>query len=351
MSHKITERDNVYLARIPELHDGKGWHGKGIPHAEFTEESLKKILFGIQFMPAMVNGHETGQRYAVADDDGLPIGNAIGDRYNTPSNTDLFRLFKDALAGSDYELCSALTVDGRVEFALDAKGKTAQAAGRDITPFVGLSRMFGGQGTILVCGHSTVIQCGNTTALFRSEAVGKEDCSSFKNTLNVMSKLPLLKRQIELQHGVQGEFVRAMESATKIAVSRDNARAAFVGLVVPKDAKELATRSANRVNRLSDLFVTGKGNTGRNAADWYNAVTDYFTHENAGSEDTAETKEAFLDKQYDSSERGAGMQVKYNLTKTMMQKGRFVQAPLLALQQRGRKILDDSTKDVLAVLN
>lgn len=363
MSDKITARDGVFLAAIPELFDGKGWHGKGIPTTEFTVETLKRALFQHEFAPAGIMVMEkvkqgavmrnmpkfipTGERYAVALDDGRPIGPAVGDRYNTPSNLELFELFKDALAGSKYEIVSCGTVDNRLEFFTDAKAASVECAGRTILPYVGIQRCFGGMSSIMVCGHSMVKQCGNTTVLFRREFAEKDanDKLSLKNTTNVKSRLEWLQRQIDLQHGVQAEFLTAMEEAAKYPVSKDMAREAFTGLV---GGKELSTRAVNRANRLVELFETGKGNSGHDAADWFNGVTDLYTHSSSGCN---VDEPACRDKQWYSSERGSGMKIKADVASKLFVRGQFKDDALLEWQAKGRELIKNAAKEEIEVLN
>jgi len=90
MASKITKRDRLFLAPIAELFNGKGWHGKGIPCEEFTLQTVKEAVFPHILVPAgiQMNGKfiETGERYAGATDDNMPVGPAVGDRYWTPQN-------------------------------------------------------------------------------------------------------------------------------------------------------------------------------------------------------------------------------------------------------------------------
>lgn len=365
MSDKITKRDAVYLAIVAELHDGKGWHGKGIPTTDFSRENLAPVLFDHTFTDAGIilpdgTFHKTGERYAVNLNDGMPLGGAVGARYNTPSNMELFDLFTDALAGGEYEVCSCGTVDSCIEFYVDAKSKAVRAAGRDIVPFVGLHRQFGGFSRVLVSGHNTVIQCGNTTRLFVMEAVKSDELISTKNTLNVHDRLPKIKAAIERQHGVQGEFIRAMEAAALVLVDKDTATRAYVGACVGEAEKKLSTRTVNRVNRLNELRIAGAGSEGQNAADWFNGYTDYMSHESSGGlggleacktpEEYAVRLADFKDKQWHSSEFGTAARVKADMAGLLFKAGEFNTEGFEGLVVRGRKAIDTAEKDVLAEL-
>lgn len=346
MSDKISNRDYVALARLPELYDGKGWHNKGNPTEVFSIKELPLVFFDFTFCNAGVltpTGKfvETGQRYAVSVNDGLPIGNAIGERYATPQNAELFELMEKALEGSAYKICSCGTLDDRQEFFVDAKADNVQVAGRTIAPFVGLNRIFGGIGSIQICGHSTVVQCGNTSYLFRKEAANAKDLVQTKNTINVTSRLPLIQKAIEKTHGFQADWNAAMNQAANMTYNANQSRETYVGLIVP-DGKELSTRSVNRVNRLNELRVRGAGNKGENVADWASAVTDYYTHENAGSEDSSDSKEEFLIKQWYASERGSGAKIKAEFTRKLFVKGEINRKQLGDWQERGKALIEDS---------
>ncbi len=45
------------------------------------------------------------------------------------------------------------------------------------------------------------------------------------------------------------------------------------------ESKDLGPKTLTKVNRLTELFETGKGNSGENRADAFSAVTDFYTHE------------------------------------------------------------------------
>ncbi len=345
MAHKIVEGfDIVYLSPIPELFDGRGWHGKGTPHPlKFTRESIREILWPHTYAPAGIQLPggafvETGERYAVSGDNNLPVGGAVGERYATPQNEELFELFASALEGSEYEICSAGTVERRVQFFVDAKCKgTIKAGERTIQPYVGLHRSFGGKGSILVNGHSTVIQCANTTSLFVRESEGDSEAIRSKNTLNIKGRLPAIKRQIEIAHGVAGQFAKAMQEAENEPLTQPNAMRAFLGFEATGDT--VSTRMANRVNRLGELFRKGAGNRGETQADFLNAVTDYYTHENSGSVESSASRDEFLEKQWFSSEFGGSAKVKSDLVRGMFPKMEFKPSFVRDLVEEGNRII------------
>lgn len=355
MSHKITPRDVVLLAEIPELFDGFGWHRMGTPTKIFTAETCKRALFGHEMRPAgimLTNGtfHETGERYAVAMDDGLPLGNAVGKNWASPTNLAWYELFSDAIAGSPFKIVSALTVDNRTEFSIDAKCDPIQAGTRSTVPFVNFQRQYGGKGLSLIGPHNLVVQCGNTTRLARAEMLANEDSISAKNCGNIFAKLPAMKKAIENSWGVAAQFARAMAESENIPVKIETASRAFVGFLT--DGKPLSTRSVNRANRLVSLFKTGAGNRGENLADWFNAATDFFTHESAGSIDSADSVEDFQVKQWYSSEFGSARNTKADLVSAVFDLK--LAAPrkgfISEMSKAGRASIDASEAEIVSEL-
>jgi hypothetical protein len=81
-------------------------------------------------------------------------------------------------------------------------------------------------------------------------------------------------------------FKAQMEYLFQIPVDRRNAYLATMGyFVLTQKSEELATRTINAVEEIEALFVSGKGNHGRNAYDLVNGATDYWTNGNgAGNE-------------------------------------------------------------------
>lgn len=329
MSHKIGADDAVFLAKLPELYDGKGWHKLGIPTEDFNPETnpdLKRALFTHRMVQAGVyidDMFTLGEDYyAVANDNNKPIGAAVGKVFRTPDNALLYKFFCEAISGTGYEVCSLGCLDNRAEFFVDAKGKLKSVAGREITPYFGINRMFGGKGSVVGAGHQTVMQCANTTEIFRSEAYGSGDCNKIKNTIAIFDKLPAFKETIRQGKAIELQFDLAMEDAASFKVDRDNAREAFAGFIADGN---LSARGIGRINRLLALFKDGKGNNGENAADWFNAVTDFYTHESAADVDAKDPlkKQDALVKQWYASEHGTARKVKAELASKLFTKGTF----------------------------
>lgn len=363
MAHKITKRDAVYLLPLRETFDGKGWHGLGIPTAEFTVANVRKALFQHDMKDAGIMSRKgfvkTGQRYAVNADDGLPVGPAVGDLYWTPQNEELFALFAEALAGSSYKICSVLTIDDCREFAVDAVGSHIKSGKRDFAPFVGCYRAFGGTSSLVFSGHGMVMQCHNTTSLFLREAKKRDDAQKFKNTSGLENRMDEVKKAIADAHGVNAEFAAALADADAVPMTVDDARKAYVGLLCDKSPL-LGTsgnlRTVNRVKELVGLFRAGKGNNGETVGDWFNGATEFYTFKSAGGDreladvkaNEAGEKVDPRDKQFYASEFGPARTFKARLANRMFESGKVAHKAVAELMEAGAKRIADSDKAILA---
>ena len=331
MADKIFARDGAFFAEIPELFDGKGWHGKGTPTKEFTLETVRKALFDYELKPAgVMTGKgfvKTGEFYAVAGDDGLPVSGAVGDRYWTPQNEEIFSLFERAIAGSGYKIVSVLTIDNRSQFCVDAKGENMKAGKREIAPFVGAYRAFGGQSRLMFPGHTQVVQCANTSRLMVCEAGKRDDVVAFRNTEGLARRMDEVQRAVENIHGVNAQFAAAMKEADEIPLAVNDARLAFAGLLTGgkpllkkgADDARATSRTVNRVTDLVTLFRKGIGNGGETVGDWFNAVTEGYTHGFAetSKRESADEIQARKEKQYYSSEFGSAGNFKANVVQQL----------------------------------
>ena len=88
---------------------------------------------------------------------------------------------------------------------------------------------------------------------------------------------------IDAYAGTQAKFKAEFERLMNEPMKTDKARDLFAGWMVRSSGgnqeRDLGPKTLSKVNRLTDLFQIGKGNTGNNRADAFSAVTDYYTHE------------------------------------------------------------------------
>ena len=120
-----------------------------------------------------------------------------------------------------------------------------------------------------------------------------------RHTGQALTKLEGMSKAIDAHCGVTAEFQKAMSEFVTQPCKADLARQVFTGFIVrDENTEEVSTRAENQIDDLVTLFRTGKGNTGKDFADVFNATTDYYTHDSSGGDNRW--------KQFESSEFGMG---------------------------------------------
>jgi hypothetical protein len=173
-----------------------------------------------------------------------------------------------------------------------------KAAGKEHKPMLNVCFGHGGTKAVTARNNLTRIVCSNTFNMAMRE---KSDFKlSIRHTSN--AKIMDLAKAIDLHFGVVQAFKQAMDEFQAVDVVPSQARKIYAGFLIGEDtapeSRTGITRFTNQVDRLTELFSTGKGNTGRNMEDVFSGVTDYFSHYSSGGDDKL--------KQFTSSEFGAG---------------------------------------------
>ncbi len=173
--------------------------------------------------------------------------------------------------------------------------------------------------------------CANTVRMNLNHK-GKLVKCRVKQTRYSRAEIENIAEVIKIAFEVQKAFAESFQALDTQEVKHSQAKAIFTGHLVGEteiDAPdfEVSTRTVNRVDRLLELFHDdSKGNHGRTLADAFSAVTDYYSHESAGGEDTW--------KQFVSSEYGSGNRAKQDFWSMIND------AQVLAVtQNRGEKVL------------
>ncbi len=115
-----------------------------------------------------------------------------------------------------------------------------------------------------------------------------------KHTRGLLQRIENMPEVIDQAIGVAAQFRAAMSALANTPCNVERAERIFAGfegstfksddgkLAVKSVAKDLSTRSFNRVQRLKALHVGGIGNDGDGLDDAYNAVTEYYGRESSG---------------------------------------------------------------------
>lgn len=245
----------------------------------------------------------------------------IGAAYNSETfrpitNAEFLGLVRDSIAGTDHKIVSVGSVRnrGRVFLSLELAGKEKfTAAGREFSAYLNFGNGHDKSSVLWANTSNTCTVCDNTFScnLFAVENARKETSADIairqRHTTKAVFRFPAIANLIDKAVGVQAEFAKAFDALATVPITLHDARRVFAGHVgrdITPAAVEggLSTRGVQKVNRLSDLFLGGKGNSGENLADAVSAVTDYYTHESVRGDDKA--------RQFASSEYETGAALK-----------------------------------------
>ena len=105
-----------------------------------------------------------------------------------------------------------------------------------------------------------------------------------RHTKNAPLKINNVPELVDGFLGAAAEFKAVMDTLADKPLKETNARSFFAGLLANGKKEEISTRRLNQVERLTELFVSGKGNNGDDRSDAYQAVTEYATHESSGGD-------------------------------------------------------------------
>lgn len=263
-------------------------------------------------------------RLVCTDNPKIRIGKPVHcDSYGIITNAEFLKVVENALREIPGAIVASVgSVCERSRIFVSVKMQDLpeySAAGRVFVPYLNFMSSHDMSAPFSVNASNICTVCNNTfgmnLALVANQRSGLKAAQAaseaaksvrvvLKHTKNVADRLENVPEIISGFHGSQMLFKAQMEKLAAEKVTFDNACALFAGFLTPADKADvkLSTRRANQVDRLSTLFRKGAGNAGENRADWFSAVTDYYTHENAGGENIL--------RQVVSSEYGDGFNAK-----------------------------------------
>lgn len=208
------------------------------------------------------------------------------------------------------------TIDDAISARVNAKAKTLSigAAGREFEFYLNFLSSHDKSAPFTVVLSSICTVCNNTFNMNLTDKDGAKLRISIPHTKNMATALENVPEIIDAFFVSAQKFIEVMTALEQIPISASDAKAFFTGFLFEKDKSqsdngqseaeenEISTRRANQIDRLTSLFVSGKGNAGQNLCDVFSAVTDYYSHENSGGDDK--------EKQIASSEFGNGAAMK-----------------------------------------
>ena len=233
----------------------------------------------------------------VGTDDDQPLGKASPVNLETYTLRTLhqdFQLLESAVEGTGHKIVSAGTTHNRarhfmsVELAMDA----IAVEHREFGNYANIAGSIDGSCALVTTISSICQVCNNTVTanVWLAEERQKElekdypmfAGASIRHTKNMEEQIEELRASMEGVIGVKGEFERALNSLNQTPCKVDDARLIYTGFLglerqAKERAKPLATRSANQVDYLVDLFENGRGNNGKTRLDLVSGLTEFFT--------------------------------------------------------------------------
>ncbi len=274
MSHNLTETDHMFSGN-----DQVPWHGLGtvIEGLATAKEAIEfaKLDWQVTKEPAyqLINGVYMPAKdcfLCVRSDNNAILGQ-VGKQYTPMQNVKLAELAEMTVKqGAAFETAGSL-FGGEIVWFLLRADKTVLTNGEEHKTYLLMSMGHGGKQAIKAYMVDVRVVCWNTF----SAALGEgERLFYVKHTPNseakVQDKLFVLSKMQERQT----EIFKRYEQMMAASITVDAANKLLLEKVVTGEGK----RSENIRDEIMELFRNGRGNTGSNRYDLFNAVTDYVDH-------------------------------------------------------------------------
>lgn len=311
MAHKIEIRDR-------QASPNMAWHGLTTICNPVTKEcafpweveAVKVHLPDGSPLVLSEDGKRKNVQILVASDDGKPIGLPFTESYVYNTTQRFWDTIHSALEGVPFTVESAGSLKNRSRIFASVKVADDWKIGeREFKDFLSFLDSFDKSISYESHYSSHCIVCANTAAMSIQDAINrlaKGNPNAFRSkarhSKNFTSNVDKVKQAVEDFIGVRSLFKTALEEFASKPITSVKARETFMGFVADEKTEEASTRAINTVERLSELFAGGKGNSGKTRLDAFSAVTDFYSHESSGGENKI--------KQWESSEFGSGRRKK-----------------------------------------
>ena len=311
-----------------------GWHQLTEINTNLGLDNNWLTDWDIERRRLQLDGVDTEYNILVASDDGQVIGKPFADSYRPITNADFLKLIKDSITGIKgikVESIGSVCNRGRVFVSLSLKDSSSYKIGdRQFNDFLNFGNGHD-QSSVLWANNTNVCTVCNNTFSYNLQNNNSEVDVRVFHRGDVELKVSNMAEIIDAHLGCQALYKAEFERLMKIDITPSNARNLFTGWSLRNDKdKEISTRGLNKVNRMTELFVSGKGNSGKNRADAFSAVTDFYTHESTRS------RGANVGSQFVSSEFGLGRMAKQDFWNVIRSNDRIA-----ALSKVGEKALSN----------
>lgn len=299
MAHNITKRDRQ---------DGikQAWHqltnvvdNIDIDNCFLTEWEIEKQPVFIPIQGEMV---ETTFQVLIGSDDGQVIGKPFDKTYKPISNSMFLSLVKEIISkvnGIKIESVGSVCNRGRVFVSASIKEHEKTVIGkREFHNFINFGTSHDQSTKLWVNNSNICTVCDNT---FTFNMNGGRHIASAVHRGDVELKLQNVDIVVKDFLGAQSDFEERFTKLTGIGITEEDVRPLYAGFITRNSFNPGLVNSINqKTENLTSLFFNGRGNSGKDLADAFSAVTDYYTHNSTRK--GGENKE----RQFVSSEFGIG---------------------------------------------
>ena len=291
MSHLITEIDTVLC---PAESKYRTWHGLEQTTAlPITKQVAKDfgLLPVVEKSPLFVGNGERVENFKALTTttkagDNVTL-DVVTDRYSVIQNEQVFKTMSEAFKGTglDYTLSCIGTLGGLKKFFISI------AVGDDSGGFTVNGDKFHGNvnfitshdgGSFLAHDSRTRVVCWNTV---RASMNGDKNVDfKIRHKGDTASKCADLSRYLNDVFTSREVFIEQMETLAAHKVGGDDIRQVVGGYFVMEAFKRgerleegFKTRSLNMIDGITDLAISGRGNSGRSLYDALNGATEFWT--------------------------------------------------------------------------
>ena len=301
--HGITKRDKQQARHM-------GWHGLTEINADLDLKNNWLTQWDIQEVGLQTpDGIEVPFKILTGTDDNEIIGKPFAGTYTPVSNKQFLDMITEAISGvkgAVVESVGSVCNRGRVFVSISIKGMDKFKVGdREFMDYLNFGNGHDQTSAVWANASNICTVCDNT---FSMNLNGEQEIKiKVKHSKDVAVRLENISEVIDAYAGTQAKFKAEFDRLMNEPLKTDNARNLFAGWMIrsnSEEGKDLGPKTLTKVNRVTELFESGRGNTGSNRADAFSAVTDYYTHEstrNAGRN---------VQRQLFSSEYGLGRMAK-----------------------------------------
>ena len=304
MSHGITNRDRQEARHM-------GWHGLTQINETLDLNNNWLTKWDIQEVGLKtVEDVEIPFKILTGTDDSKVIGKPFAGTYTPVSNKAFLGMIGEAISsvnGSVVESVGSVNNRGRVFVSLSIKGMdTFKVGEREFMDYLNFGNGHDQTSAVWTNASNTCTVCDNT---FSMNLEGNQEIKcKVKHSKDVIARLDNIVEIIDAYVGTQAKFKAEFERLMNEPMKTDKARNLFTGWMIRSTGgnqeRDLGPKTLTKVNRITELFESGRGNSGENRADAFSAVTDYYTHESTRNSGKNVARQVF------SSDYGLGRMAK-----------------------------------------